>query len=38
MKELLEWIDRHGGLFNVLWDLGLGLFVILTLARCALDS
>lgn len=36
MKALLQWIDQQGGLFSVLFELGLGLFVVVCLVRCAL--
>lgn len=35
MKALSDLIDRHGGLFFFLCELGLGLFAIISLVKCA---
>lgn len=37
MKALLEYIEANGGLFATLFEIALGLFVIISLARCALS-
>jgi hypothetical protein len=37
MKAFLEWVDSRGGIFGLLIELGLGLFVCISLARCAFD-
>lgn len=37
MKALLDWIDKHGGIGDVLIELGIGLFFLICLVRCAAE-
>jgi hypothetical protein len=37
MKDFLEWVDSRGGIFGVMIEIGLGLFIIVSLVRCAVE-
>ena len=36
MKAFLDWLDENG-IFPVLFEVGLGLFVCISLVRCAIE-
>lgn len=37
MKDLLKWIDSRGGPCEVLCEIGVGLFFVIVLAKCAMS-
>lgn len=36
MKDVLEWLDKRG-VFDTLLEVGLGLFCLISLVRCAVE-
>jgi hypothetical protein len=36
MKDLLQWIDENGGVLQTMFEIGVGLFLVIMLCRCAL--
>lgn len=37
MKTLLNFIEEQGGIFTLMVEIGLGLFVLISLVKCAAE-